>query len=149
MGETKTYQCKRKKCTSCPYEYCIDGENYDNAMEMVAAAKQKRDIEMINNPSMAYKIWYENNKKHVAEYHRDYYQQNRERILEANKQYRETHKEQIHEEQKNYRNAHKRQIREKSAKWYQENRERKNEQAKAYYWRKKCGISQCQDRDAD
>lgn len=99
----RVYECKRSKCTSCRLPFCVDGEDYDEAIRIIAESKQERDIEMMRSQTTPYQRWYMENKERVSQYHREYYQRNKERIKERNKEYRETHREQIQQATKRWK----------------------------------------------
>ena len=43
------YKCKNQdRCSSCPFQYCIDGVDMDEALMVKAEYRQRRDLESLN-----------------------------------------------------------------------------------------------------
>lgn len=130
----RIYKCKRKRCDKCPYEYCIDGDNEDNALMIVAEAKQKRDLEKLNDPQAYWRRYYQRYRKNEIARVRRWQADHAAEHLERQKEYNRKNRDIIEKKRKeNDTEAKREQRREYSRNWYKTHKACKQEYARNRY----------------
>ena len=89
------YKCKDSEilCEDCPYPYCIDGIDEDEALRIKAEIMNQMDIKELK--SVAFKRWYNRNGDKARQRSREYYNNNREKCIANSKAYRAAHPDKI------------------------------------------------------
>ena len=73
------YECKRKLCACCPFEYCIDGtEDGRMVLELYMNGQKEKSLE--EKRREACRKWYERNKEKERERGRLNYQKRKGKI---------------------------------------------------------------------